>query len=56
MSRSNEDRLRRLRQDQVGRPLAQELDEIAVRCARLPVLDDRQPDEILGYDDVGIPS
>jgi antitoxin VapB len=54
--RAVEDRLRRLRQDQVGRPLAQELDEIALRCASLPVLDDRQPDEILGYDDVGIPS
>ena len=54
--RAVEDRLRRLREDEVGRPLAQELDEIALRCASLPVLDDRPPDEILGYDDAGIPS
>ena len=54
--RAVDDRLRRLRQDQVGRPLAQELDEIALRCAGLPVVDDRTPDEILGYDDAGIPS
>lgn len=54
--RAVEDRLRRLRQDRVGRPLAQELDEIALRCARLPVLDDREPEEILGYDDAGLPS
>ena len=36
-----------------GRPqrrLADELREIAERCARLPVLDRRSPDEILGYD------
>jgi antitoxin VapB len=54
--RAVEDRLRRLRHDQVGRPLAEELDEIAVRCAGLPVLDDREPGEILGYDDAGVPS
>jgi antitoxin VapB len=54
--RAVEDRLRRLRQDHVGRPLVQELDEIAVRCASLSILDDRGPDEILSYDEVGIPS
>jgi antitoxin VapB len=54
--RAVEDRLRRLRQDEVGRPLAQELDAIALRCASLPVLDDRMPDQILGYDDAGIPT
>ena len=54
--RAVEDRLRRLRHDQVGRPLAHELDEIALRCASLPVLDDRDPEEILGYDDAGAAS
>ncbi|HEX6899907.1 MAG TPA: hypothetical protein VF789_09340 [Thermoanaerobaculia bacterium] len=30
------------------RPLADELDEIALHCSRLPVRDSRTPDEILG--------
>lgn len=50
-----EDRLRRLREDRVGRSTAQELDDIALRCAQLPVDDDRPADEILGYDDAGLP-
>ena len=54
--RAVEDRLRRLRQDAVDRPLVQELNEIALRCASLPLLDDRTTDEILGYDDNGVPS
>ncbi len=29
--------------------------EIADRCARLPVIDARGPDEILGYDEHGLP-
>ena len=35
--------------------LADELDEIALRCSRLPVLDSRAPDKILGYDERGLP-
>jgi len=38
-----------------SRPLADELDEIALHCSRLPVLDPRTPDEILGYDEHGLP-
>jgi hypothetical protein len=34
------------------RRLADELDEIALRCSQLPVLDPRTPDEILGYDEL----
>ena len=49
------DRLARLRRDRAGRRLADELDEIARHCARLPVLDSRTPDEILGYDEHGLP-
>lgn len=35
--------------------LAERLREIRERCSRLPVLDPRRPDEILGYDDSGAP-
>ncbi|HEX4955514.1 MAG TPA: type II toxin-antitoxin system VapB family antitoxin [Thermoanaerobaculia bacterium] len=49
------ERLRRLR----GRPTAPRLqDELAAirkRCAALPVLDSRSADEILGYDEHGLP-
>ena len=36
-------------------PLADELAAIRRRCAALPVLDTRFPDEILGYDQHGLP-
>jgi antitoxin VapB len=35
--------------------LREELRAIRERCARLPVLDPRTPDEIIGYDDYGVP-
>ena len=38
-----------------GRPLADDLDKIALHCSRLPVRDSRTPDEILGYDEHGLP-
>jgi antitoxin VapB len=50
------DRLARLRRDRGNRRLADELDRIAQRCARLPVQDPREPDEIVGYDEHGLPS
>ena len=49
------DRLERVRRERSGRPLADELDDIALRCASLPVLDDRSAEEILGYDESGVP-
>ncbi len=49
------DRLERLRRERSGRSLADELDEIGRRCARLPVQDTRPADEILGYDESGVP-
>lgn len=49
------ERLRRLRGRRPPRRLADELDEIARRCAALPVLDPRSPDEIIGYDERGLP-
>jgi len=49
------DRLERVRRERSGRPLADELDDIALRCASLPVLDDRSAEEILCYDEHGVP-
>jgi len=49
------DRLVRVRREHTGRRLADELEEIAEHCASLPVLDGRRPEEILGYDEVGLP-
>jgi antitoxin VapB len=49
------DRLARLRRERTKRRLADELDEIARHCSRLPVLDSRPVDEILGYDENGLP-
>ncbi|HEX6142599.1 MAG TPA: type II toxin-antitoxin system VapB family antitoxin [Geminicoccaceae bacterium] len=56
VARALEERLERLQHDRPGRRrLADELDDIARRCARLPVLDPRPPDEIIGYDEHGLP-
>lgn len=53
VTRALRDRLERVRRDRAGRTLADRLDEIALRSAALPVLDERTDDEILGYDDDG---
>jgi antitoxin VapB len=55
VTRALRDRLARVRRERAQRRLADELDEIAHRCARLPVRDPRSPDEILGYDEHGLP-
>ena len=51
-----EKRLDRIQRERSGMSLVDELNEIALRCASLPVLDKRSSDEILGYDDNGLPS
>ena len=48
------DRLARLRR-RPRRHLADELERIAEHCASLPVLDPRPAEEILGYDEHGLP-
>ncbi len=49
------DRLARLRRERSRRRLADELDAIALHCASLPVLDTRSAEEIIGYDERGVP-
>lgn len=49
------DRLERVKRGRHQRSLADELDAIGKQCAALPVLDSRTPDEIVGYDDHGLP-
>jgi antitoxin VapB len=53
--RAAEERLQRVRQGQPGRSLAAEILEIGRRCASLPDLDARTADEILGYEEHGLP-
>ena len=55
VTRALQDRLERVRRQRSGRSLAGELDDIARHCASLPVLDDREADDILGYDERGLP-
>lgn len=42
--------------DLSGPTLADELNEIALRCARRPALSMRSEEEILGYDEIGVPA
>jgi antitoxin VapB len=50
------ERLHKLRARRTARrSLADRLDEIAEHCAALPVVRDRPADEILGYDERGLP-
>jgi antitoxin VapB len=50
-----QDRLTRVRRERSSRRLTDELEKIADHCASLPILDTRSADEILGYDEHGIP-
>jgi antitoxin VapB len=49
------ERLGRLRSRPRRQRLRDELREIGERCARLPTLDHRTAEEILGYDEKGLP-
>ena len=49
------ERLARLRGRPRRRQLRDELRDIAQRCAQLPTLDDRSAEEILAYDERGLP-
>jgi antitoxin VapB len=54
--RAAEERLTRVRRAQRGRSLADEILEIGARCSALPDLDSRSAEEIIGYDEHGLPS
>jgi antitoxin VapB len=49
------ERLSRLKRTRPRTPLRDELREIGRRCAALPTLDDRPAEDILGYDQRGLP-
>ncbi len=55
VAKALKERLARVRAGRVHRRLADELDEIGRHCSRLRVRDSRPADEILGYDDQGVP-
>ena len=48
-------RLQRLKQRHHGRIVTEKLEDILRRVDRLPTLDTRPQDEILGYDEHGVP-
>lgn len=53
--RALSERLERVRLQRRRRSLADEIGRIADHCTALPDLDPRAADEILGYDDHGLP-
>ncbi len=53
--RAIEERLRRYAKQPVKTVLLEELAEIRQRWSAMPVLDTRAPDEIIGYDENGLP-
>lgn len=50
-----EERLERLKRQRKNQILLGQLREILHRVDQLPVLDPRSPDEIIGYDENGLP-
>jgi antitoxin VapB len=49
------ERLERIERESNSGLLVVQLEDIAERAAKLPVMDSRQPDQIMGYDENGIP-
>jgi antitoxin VapB len=49
------ERLQRVRQTRARKRIADALDEIALHCSNLPIRDARSADDIIGYDQDGIP-
>lgn len=55
IEKSLQERLQRVEKESREHILLGQLEEIVSRVDRLPVLDARTPDEILGYDEHGLP-
>jgi antitoxin VapB len=55
IQRSLEERWERLKTRRRGRVLTRQIEDLLRRVDALPTLDPRSPDEILGYDDHGMP-
>lgn len=53
--RALEERLRRTGSDARKAALLEDMEAMRRRLSALPVLDDRTPDEIVGYDENGVP-
>ena len=49
-------RLAQVEKTQATAPLADELDHIALQCAKLPRRDQQSADQIIGYDKSGLPT
>ena len=55
IQKSWEERLERLKQQRRSPLLSTQLEDILRRVDQLPILDSRTPDEIVGYDEHGLP-
>lgn len=55
ITRALEERLERMRGRRTAVDTAAEIIKISRRCSRLPNRDTRIPEEILGYDSIGVP-
>jgi antitoxin VapB len=55
VTKALKDRLARVKQRKARRRLADDLDEIGKHCASLPLVDSRSAEEILCYDQDGLP-
>ena len=53
---SLEERLERLKGRRQATGIEEEIIRISKRCSALPEIDDRSPEEILGYDERGLPN
>jgi antitoxin VapB len=49
------ERLERTRRSRAKRRLVDEIEEIALHCSALPLRDKRSAEDIIGYDDQGLP-
>ena len=54
ITRALEERLRRLRGRSTAIDMAEEIMKISKRCSKIPDIDQRSPDEILGYGPTGV--